>query len=115
MVAPIARPMGEGGVSTISSAAGRNSSSSRSRGLGPVGKGKIFFSAFMKSYLKRQAIAPFEAMRSINRKIRALIGQNERISPNHLRLRKICYVLYPRVGRIARVDKRNLVASKFIA
>src|ERR1700733_12552848 len=58
-VAPTARPRGDGGVSTISSAAGRNSSSSRSRGLGPAGKGTTFFSAFMKSYLKRQAVAPF--------------------------------------------------------
>src|SRR5579863_10549812 len=58
-VAPIARPIGEGGVSTISRAAGRNSSSSRPRTLGPGGKGRIFFSAFIKSYPKRQSVAPF--------------------------------------------------------
>src|SRR6202021_2461372 len=58
-VAPIARPVGEGGVSTISSAAGRNASSSRSRGLGLAGKGTTFIAAFMKSCLKRQALAVF--------------------------------------------------------
>ncbi len=55
MVAPIARPMGEGGVSTISSAAGRNASSSRSRCRAPPGKGTTFFSGFMKSCLKSRA------------------------------------------------------------
>src|ERR1700730_1405983 len=35
MALPIARPTGEGGVSTISSAAGRNASSSRRLGRGP--------------------------------------------------------------------------------
>jgi hypothetical protein len=37
----MARPSGEGGVSTISSAAGRNSSSSAERDLGRVGNGII--------------------------------------------------------------------------
>src|ERR1700684_2217974 len=53
MDAPIARPIGEGGVSTISSAAGRNASSSRSRCLAPPGNGTIFFSAFMDACLKK--------------------------------------------------------------
>src|SRR5215472_3569522 len=35
MALPIARPTGDGGVSTISSAAGRNASSSRRLGRGP--------------------------------------------------------------------------------
>jgi hypothetical protein len=47
-LAPIARPIGEGGVSTISSAAGKNSSSSGSRGLAPVGKGTIFAADFIR-------------------------------------------------------------------
>ena len=45
MVAPIARPIGDGGVSTISSAAGRKASSSRSRGVLVDGKEMIFFVA----------------------------------------------------------------------
>src|ERR1700737_1643228 len=39
IVAPMARPIGEGGVSTISSAAGRKESSSGSRGDCALGNG----------------------------------------------------------------------------
>ena len=41
MVSPIARPVGEGGDFTISSAAGRNAISSRSRRLRAFGNGTI--------------------------------------------------------------------------
>src|SRR5258708_2807342 len=54
-VAPIARPVGDGGVSTISSAAGRNASSSRSRRL--AGKGTTFFSGVMKPAYKHDKVS----------------------------------------------------------
>src|SRR5215475_1531832 len=46
IVTPMARPIGEGGVSTISSAAGRNASSCLSRRFGGGGSGMTFLAAF---------------------------------------------------------------------
>src|SRR5712692_8977282 len=52
-VTPIARPIGEGGVSTISSAAGRNASScSVRRGISFFGNGMIFLADVMDSRLQ---------------------------------------------------------------
>src|SRR3984885_7164063 len=87
-LSPIARPMGEGGVSTISSAAGRNASSSRSRGLGPAGKRTTFFSAFMKSYLKRQVVALFAGDEVNQQKDQGFNWPKHWIGSNYLRLHK---------------------------
>ena len=48
-VAPIARPIGDGGVSTISSAAGRKAISSRCRRAGGLGKATTFFAVWIAS------------------------------------------------------------------
>src|SRR5580704_7900590 len=52
MVAPIARPTGDGGFSTISSAAGRKSISSAARRSAEAGNGTIFLADFMESRLQ---------------------------------------------------------------
>src|SRR6516165_8220752 len=51
MVTPTARPIGEGGVSTTSIAAGRNASSSRLRRLRPFGNGMTLLADFMDATL----------------------------------------------------------------
>src|SRR5262249_23446946 len=51
MVAPMARPIGEGGVSTTSSAAGRKASSSRSRRSRSFGNGITLLADFMDAGL----------------------------------------------------------------
>ena len=51
MVAPIARPIGDGGVSTISRAAGRKAISSRCRRVGRLGKGDDVLRASSDSLL----------------------------------------------------------------
>src|ERR1700731_4076345 len=60
IVTPIARPIGDGGVSTISSAAGRKASSSRSRRLRACGNGMTALADFMKPTLHaiERGIAP---------------------------------------------------------
>src|SRR5215471_5140069 len=63
MVRPIARPTGDGGVSMISSAAGRNASSSLPRLLRGPGKGMIFLLAsFMGAALSHLTDASLHAM-----------------------------------------------------
>src|SRR5580693_7723933 len=52
MVKATARPTGDGGVSTISSAAGRNASSSFRRCARPAGKATIFLADFMQTCLE---------------------------------------------------------------
>src|ERR1700722_2111393 len=52
MVKATARPTGEGGVSTISSAAGRNASSAFRRSARPAGKATIFLADFMQTCLE---------------------------------------------------------------
>src|SRR5216684_5735238 len=52
MVKATARPTGEGGVSTISSAAGRNASSSRRRSARSAGKATTFLADFMQTCLE---------------------------------------------------------------
>src|SRR5712675_1825132 len=52
MVKATARPTGEGGVSTISSAAGRNASSSFRRSARSAGKATIFLADFMQTCLE---------------------------------------------------------------
>src|SRR5215472_9811732 len=51
MVTPTARPIGEGGVSTTSSAAGRNASSSRSRRSRALGNGMTLLADFINASL----------------------------------------------------------------
>src|SRR6516165_11148663 len=51
IVKPMARPIGEGGVSTISSAAGRNASSYLSRRFGPDGSEMTFLAAFSADFM----------------------------------------------------------------
>src|ERR1700733_1311409 len=55
MVAPIARPIGDGGVSTISSAAGRNASSSFSRVSRVTGNEMTFFAFFAMPFAASMA------------------------------------------------------------
>src|SRR5215510_15146907 len=50
-VKPMARPIGEGGVSTISSAAGKNSSSCLSRRVGRGGSGMMFLAGFSADFM----------------------------------------------------------------
>src|SRR5437667_5915561 len=52
IVAPIARPMGEGGVSVISSAAGRKASSYSPRRTGCFGKAMTFLADVMNACLQ---------------------------------------------------------------
>src|SRR3954466_14818073 len=52
IVAPIARPVGDDGVSTISSAAGRNSSSRARRGCTEAGRATIGLDDLMDSGLQ---------------------------------------------------------------
>src|SRR5262245_52183543 len=60
MVRPIARPIGDGGVSTISNAAGRNATSSRSRRLRALGNGMMALADFMEASLQavERGVAP---------------------------------------------------------
>src|SRR5262249_50810381 len=51
IVTPIARPIGEGGVSTISSAAGKNASSSLSRRLAPRGSAITFLASSLADFM----------------------------------------------------------------
>src|ERR1700737_19472 len=75
IVAPMARPIGEGGVSTISSAAGRKASSSRSRRARAFGNGMTALAAFvdatMDATLKaiEGCVAPARAYQLIVRPI----------------------------------------------
>src|SRR5262249_17885924 len=63
MVRPVARPTGDGGVSMISSAAGRNASSSLSRLSRGPGKGMIFLLAsFMDTALSHRTDASLHTM-----------------------------------------------------
>src|SRR6476620_6626492 len=62
IVTPMARPIGDGGVSTISSAAGRKASSSRSRRLRAFGNGTTaalvdFMNATLQAIKRRVAPA----------------------------------------------------------
>src|SRR5262245_34604827 len=51
IVKPMARPIGEGGVSTISRAAGRNSSSCLSWRAGRAGSGMMFLAGFSADFM----------------------------------------------------------------
>src|SRR5262249_52347509 len=51
MVKPIARPIGDGGVSTISSAAGKNASSPFSRRLAPRGSEMTFLTELLADFM----------------------------------------------------------------
>src|SRR5208282_870843 len=66
-VAPMARPIGDGGVSTISSAAGRKASSSLSRRSRVNGKVTIFFVAVIAALADLIGVARIES-RSVQTK-----------------------------------------------
>src|SRR5262245_1732225 len=51
IVTPMARPIGDGGVSTISSAAGRNASSCLSRRFGPRTSGMTFLAELSADFM----------------------------------------------------------------
>ena len=72
IVAPIARPIGDGGVSTISSAAGRKASSSFSRVSRVTGKEMTFFAFFATPFAASMAaLADFmdTTLHSVERRV----------------------------------------------
>src|SRR5712691_227686 len=90
MVTPMARPIGEGGVSTTSSAAGRNASSSRSRRSRPFGNGMTPLANFMDAALhaverRVPAAGPDQLVMRAVLDEPAALDRHDAVAPSHRR------------------------------